>query len=82
MLKQRVITALALLVVLFGVLTSPSVWAFPVFMTLLVGAAAWEWGRLSGFDGLPALGCAVLAVLAWPFFWETCTGGLTTHWPG
>ena len=63
MLKQRVITALALLVVLFGVLTSPSVWAFPVFMTLLVGAAAWEWGRLSGFDGLPALGCAVLAVL-------------------
>ena len=63
MLKQRVITALALLVVLFGVLTSPSVWAFPVFMTLRVGAAAWEWGRLSGFDGLPALGCAVLAVL-------------------
>ena len=63
MLKQRVITALALLVVLFGVLTSPSVWAFPVFMTLLVGAAAWEWGRLSGFDGLSALGCAVLAVL-------------------
>ena len=63
MLKQRVITALALLVVLFGVLTSPSVWACPVFMTLLVGAAAWEWGRLSGFDGLSALGCAVLAVL-------------------
>ena len=63
MLKQRVITALALLVVLFGVLTSPSVWAFPVFMTLLVGAAEWEWGRLSGFDGLSALGCAVLAVL-------------------
>ena len=63
MLKQRVITALVLLVVLFGVLTSSSVWAFPVFMTLLVGAAAWEWGRLSGFVGLSALGCAVLAAL-------------------
>ena len=46
MLKQRVITALVLLVVLLGVLSHPSPLAFPLFMIVLIGAAGWECGRL------------------------------------
>ena len=64
MLKQRIITALALFVILLGVLSYPSPWAFPLFMTVLVSAAGWEWGRLSGLTGAAAWSCAVAMALA------------------
>ena len=62
MLKQRIITALVLLVVLLGVLSHPSPRAFPLFMILLIGAAGWEWGRLSNVPGVGAWAFAALMV--------------------
>ncbi len=67
MLKQRIMTALVLLVILLGVLSYPSPWAFPLFMIVLVSAAGWEWGRLSGLTGAAAWGCAMAMALV-------CTG--------
>ncbi|MEJ8822938.1 phosphatidate cytidylyltransferase [Variovorax humicola] len=49
MLKQRIITALALLAVLLPALFYKSYEPFAVVMLVLIGAAAWEWGRLNGY---------------------------------
>ncbi|MDO4768749.1 MAG: CDP-archaeol synthase [Brachymonas sp.] len=67
MLKQRIITALVLLVVLLGVLSHPSPKAFPLFMVVLIGAAGWEWGRLSGLPsvGAWAFGAVMAASCGW-----------------
>ena len=67
MLKQRIITALALLIILLGVLSHPSPKAFPLFMIVLIGAAGWEWGRLSGLRGTGAwaFGAVMAASCAW-----------------
>lgn len=61
MLKQRVLTAIALLTVLLGVLFAPMPWTFAVFMAVLVSAGAWEWARLSGFTGHSTWICAAVA---------------------
>jgi len=63
MLKRRVLTAAVLgPLFLLGVLYLP-----PLYFSLLAAAAvlggAWEWTRLSGYDGAAA-GCAAVAVLA------------------
>lgn len=67
MLKQRIITALVLLIVLLGVLSHPSPNAFPLFMVVLIGAAGWEWGRLSGLPsaGAWAFGAVMAASCGW-----------------
>ena len=50
MLKQRVITALILAVlVIVGVLTLPNVW-FGGFLILIIMLSAWEWTQLMGFS--------------------------------
>lgn len=51
MLKQRIITALALLAVLLPALFYPSPEPFFVVMLVVIAAAAWEWGRLNGYSG-------------------------------
>ncbi|HSV45031.1 MAG TPA: phosphatidate cytidylyltransferase [Ramlibacter sp.] len=48
MLKQRVITALVLLAILLPALFWPSPEPFAAVALLLIGAGAWEWGRLNG----------------------------------
>lgn len=48
MLKQRVVTALALLAVLLPSLFSESPSPFRAFSLLLISAGAWEWARLNG----------------------------------
>jgi len=48
MLKQRVITAVCLLVVLALLLAFVSVSVFAFCLSLIVAAAAWEWSRLCG----------------------------------
>lgn len=66
MLKQRVITALALLLVLLPVLWAPMAWPFLGFVGLAIALAGWEWGRLNGLQNGAAalLALLVLALLA------------------
>ena len=47
MLKQRVITAVLLLLVLLAALFAPVEAAFGLLMAVVMAAAAWEWARLS-----------------------------------
>jgi phosphatidate cytidylyltransferase len=67
MLLQRVITALVLVAVLLPALMSAQAWPFALFSLLLIGAAAWEWGKLNGLSFAAALGLAgvVGGVCAW-----------------
>lgn len=69
MLKQRILTALALLAVLLPATFYSNLFPFGVVTVVLLAAAAWEWARLNGIDGGRALAaglvCAVLCVGAW-----------------
>ncbi len=47
MLKQRVITAIVLLVVLLGTLLAPGPWPLVLLLTLMAACALWEWLRLT-----------------------------------
>ncbi len=87
MLKQRIITAIVLLLILLPALfhTDPLYWRLVTLV--LTAAAAWEWGRLNGLGQLGAWGgafaCFVACVMAWdlgllsaqhPLLW-TMAGG-------
>ena len=63
MLKQRVITALLLLLVLIPAVMHPNTQLFMGLSLLMMGAGAWEWGRLNGRSDLPALGGSLLFVV-------------------
>jgi phosphatidate cytidylyltransferase len=74
MLKQRVITAVVLLLLALPALLSPRVELFALFSGILVAAAAWEWSRLNQVMGALALlsaalmvaGCGALWWAGWP----------------
>lgn len=55
MLKQRVITALALLAVLVPSLIASSIWPFGLVSLVVIGLAGWEWSRLNGHGGVAAM---------------------------
>lgn len=55
MLKQRIITALALLAVLLPALFAASPWPFAVLTLAMIAAAGWEWARLNAAPGAAAL---------------------------
>lgn len=55
MLKQRVITALVLLLILLPALFHPSPDLFFVITLVLIAAGAWEWGRLNGLAQVSAV---------------------------
>lgn len=69
MLKQRVITALVLLAVFLPALFAPVAAPFLALTLALIAAAAWEWARLNGLAGAPALAtgllCAALCAGLW-----------------
>ena len=71
MLKQRVITAIALLAVLLPALFYPTPFPFCLVALVLIAAGGWEWGRLNGcgqaFSIFLASATAALCVLAWYF---------------
>jgi phosphatidate cytidylyltransferase len=46
MLGQRILTALALLVIVIGALLAPGPWPFLILICVLAGCALWEWLRL------------------------------------
>lgn len=54
MLKQRVITALVLLALLLPALFASQAWPFMGLTVILIGAGAWEWGRLNGVGPVQA----------------------------
>lgn len=74
MLKQRVITAVLLLLVLVPALFYPDPRPFLALTLLMIAAGAWEWGRLNQLapGGAYGLGLLTLALcsLAWWLGWH------------
>jgi phosphatidate cytidylyltransferase len=77
MLKQRIITALALLAVLLPALFAETPQAFLTLSTLLIAAGAWEWARMNGMASLQSvlsgLMCAGMCAIAWWAGWTSQT---------
>jgi phosphatidate cytidylyltransferase len=73
MLKQRIITALALLAILLPALFAASPQPFLILSVILIAAGAWEWGRMNGFNSAQSLLsgflCAILCGFAWWSQW-------------
>jgi phosphatidate cytidylyltransferase len=69
MLKQRVITALLLLVLLLPALFYGEAWPFCLLALVFISAAAWEWARANGYGrGVSVFVggvCCVLCSLMW-----------------
>ena len=69
MLKQRIITALVLLLILLPALFYPSPDPFCVVALVLIAVGAWEWGRLNdygqGVSVLSAMLCVLLCATTW-----------------
>lgn len=87
MLKQRVITALVLLLILLPALFYPTPEPFALLALVLIAAAAWEWGRLNSCSQtvslLGVLTCVLLCGLTWsmgllyrsvPMVWSVAGG--------
>jgi phosphatidate cytidylyltransferase len=69
MLKQRVITAIALLLILLPALFYVSPAPFCALALVLISAGAWEWGRLNGCGSVASLGLGALLALAGGVTW-------------
>ena len=71
MLKQRIITAVALLAVLLPAVFYRDPLAFALVATLLVAAGAWEWGNLNQraprSSWVMGAVCAALCLVSWHF---------------
>lgn len=48
MLKQRIITAVLMLLVLLPALFAQAPWPFALLTLVMIAAAGWEWFRLNG----------------------------------
>lgn len=76
MLKQRVITAVLMLLVLLPALFASIAWPFAILMLAMAGAAAWEWGRLNGaspklamlMGAITGIACAAALWAGWVRF--------------
>jgi phosphatidate cytidylyltransferase len=69
MLKQRVITALVLLLIFLPALFYDSPVPFGILVLVLIAAGAWEWGRLNGYGQVPSLLSGLVCVLACMVSW-------------
>ena len=69
MLRQRVITAVLLLLVLVPAMVYPKPQAFMALTLLMIAAGGWEWGRLNGAGPGAALawgiGCGLICAMTW-----------------
>lgn len=70
MLKQRVITAIVLLLVLIPAIFAGSPLPFAALMLLAMGAAAWEWARLNGLKGVASYAVAAACLALCGFSWQ------------
>ena len=82
MLKQRVITAVVLLLILLPALFYPSPQPFCALALVLVAAGGWEWARLNGAQGSAALlwGAAVVGLCAVAWWAGALARPLTPLW--
>lgn len=64
MLKQRVITAVLLVLLVLAALAADSAWPFALLTLVLIAAAGWEWGRLNQASFALSLGLGALLALA------------------
>ena len=73
MLRQRVVTAVVLLLVLLPALFYPAPAPFCGVALVFVVLGAWEWARLAGYGSAAAVGaaavCALLCLAAWSGGW-------------
>ncbi|MBA3057665.1 MAG: phosphatidate cytidylyltransferase [Gammaproteobacteria bacterium] len=73
MLKQRVITALIMLLILLPAMFYRSPEPFCAIALVLIAAGAWEWARLNGYGPSASLAvgavCALLCAAAWWSGW-------------
>lgn len=69
MLKQRVITAIVLLLILLPAMFYPAPEPFCALALILMAAGAWEWGRLNGYGQALSCGLAVVCVLMCAAAW-------------
>jgi phosphatidate cytidylyltransferase len=74
MLRQRVITAVVLLLILVASLVAPGYGPFALFTMVLIAAAGWEWCRLN--QAGPAMALGLAALLA-----AVCGAALLMDWP-
>ena len=63
MLKQRVITAVVLVAIMFAALAAPGRWPFALVSLVLFAAGAWEWGRLNAASNALAVAMALVFAL-------------------
>src|SRR5690606_28570287 len=84
MLKQRVVTAIALVVILLSTLLAPSLWPLILLLTITAACTHWEWLRLTWpqrDSSSPAVVAVVLGflLLSLAFLWlETEPTGMGT----
>ncbi len=69
MLKQRVITAIALLAILLPALFYAKPWPFCAVALVLIAAGAWEWGRLNACNQAVSLLLGLVSVLLCGLTW-------------
>jgi phosphatidate cytidylyltransferase len=79
MLKQRIITAVLLLLVLLPALFAQAVWPFALLTLVMIAAAGWEWARLNGFPGVSALLTGGVVAAGSALLWQA---GWIGHTPG
>jgi phosphatidate cytidylyltransferase len=69
MLKQRVITALVMLVILLPAVFYPTPVVFNAVALVLIAAGAWEWGRLNQCSQIGSLllgaVCGIICLISW-----------------
>lgn len=69
MLRQRIVTAVVLLLVLLPALFYPSPGPFSALAIVFIAAAAWEWARLAAYGRAVSLAagglCALACISAW-----------------
>lgn len=63
MLRQRILTAIVLLLIVAAAVTASMPWPMLALLGLMTGCALWEWLRLVQDDAAVRWGGAVLAVL-------------------
>lgn len=80
MLKQRVITAVLLLLVLIPALVHANPTPFYLIALVFIAAAGWEWARMNGLGPLAAVASGAACALACAAWWAT--GWLTQPQPG